>query len=211
MRDRPRRSLLGLALALGFGLQLVHVMPVEACSCVESQPMAAYRGDESVAVFTAVVEPRDARGFPATVTRWFQGGGFLDGRVWFDPGGFNVNQGVISSCGIDPLPVGGEWVFVAYRIEDRQELGLGLCSPHAPLGAPEGQAMLRDALATFGGVPVAPTTTDPPGTSDPPSGGVMFGAVVPILIALVAAAGVLLGVFAVIGRRRDPGSGPDAG
>lgn len=173
--------------------------------------MAAYRVDATIAIFTAIVQPRDARGFPATVTRWFQGGGFLDGRVWFDEGGFNVHEGFINTCGIDPLPVGGEWLFVAYRIEGQQELGLGLCSPHAPLAGADGQAMLRDALATFGGVPVAPNATDPPDAGDPPSGGVLFGAVVPILIALVAAAGVLLGVFAVVGRRHDPGSGPDAG
>jgi hypothetical protein len=211
MRDRPRRSLLGLTLALGLGLQFLLVAPVAACSCVGPQPMAAYRGDDTVAIFTAVVEARVARGFPATVTRWFHGGGFLEGNVWFDPGGFNLNEGAVSSCGIDPLPAGGEWMFVAYRIEGRQELGLSLCSPHARLADPEGQAMFADAMATFGGVPVAPSATDPPEAGDPPTGGVLLGAVVPILIAMVGAAGVLLGVFAVVGRRRGPGSGPDAG
>lgn len=172
--------------------------------------MAAYAGDETAVIFTAVVDQRDARGFPVTVTRWFQGGGILDGRVWFDVNGFNVQPGVMSSCGIDPLPVGAEWMFVAYRIESSNNLGMGLCSPHAPLAAAEGQAMLADAVTTFGAAPVVPGTTDPPTTSDPPPGNPVLEAVVPIVVALVAAVGVLLGVFAVVGRRRDPGVGPSA-
>jgi len=208
MRDR-RGSILGLALALGLGLQLALVPPVAACSCIGPQPMDAYAGDATVAVFTAIVEPRDARGFPATVTRWFQGGGILDPRVWFDVGGFNVQQGVMSSCGMEPLPVGGQFIFVAYRIEGSNNLGMGLCSPHAPLAAPEGQKMLADAERTFVGAPIAPTTTDPPTTDPPttsasPGSSVILDVVVPIVIALVGAAGILFGVFAVVGRRRDP-------
>lgn len=208
---RARRSILGLALAVGLGLQLALVPPVVACSCIGPQPMAAYVGDETVAVFTGVMEPRDDRGFPATVTRWFQGGGLLDSRVWFDVGGFNVQPGVVSSCGIDPLPAGSQWIFVAYRIEGSNNFGTGLCSPHAPLAAAEGRAMLADAERTFVGAPVAPTATDPPRTSDPAGSGAVLDATVPIVIALVAAAGVLLGVFAVVGRRRGPGSDPNAG
>jgi hypothetical protein len=78
------------------------------------------------------------------------------------------------------------------------------------MAAAEGQAMLADAIATFVGAPLAPTTTDPP-SADSPTGGAVLGAVVPIVVALVAAVGVVLGVFTVVGRRRDSGSGPDAG
>jgi len=202
MRDRPRRSILGIALALGLGLQFAIVPPVAACSCMPPQPMAAYAGDDSNVILTGVTESRDARGYPVTVTRWFQGGGILEPRVWFDASGFD---GQSASCGIDPLPAGNEWIFVAYRIESRDELGLNLCSPFASLGDATGQTMLAEAAAAFGGEGVPPSATDPP---DPPAVAIPpvpdnSAVVVPILIALVAAAGVVLGVFAIVGRRRD--------
>ena len=207
MRDRSRRSLLGLALALGLGLQLALVPPVAACSCMGPQPMAAYAGDDANVILAGVLEPRDARGYPVTVTQWFKGGDFLTPRIWFDAAGFSGNDGM---CGIDPLPAGGQWIFVTYRIEGSENFGMGLCSPHAPLAAPEGQAMLADAIRTFGGTPIQPNATDPP-IAPVPTSSDDTAVLIPILIALIAAAGVVLGVFAVVGRRREPPGGPDAG
>ncbi len=173
--------------------------------------MAAHAGEPTAVIFTGIVQPRDGRGFPITVTRWFQGGGILDGRVWFDTDGFNVNPGVMSTCGIDPLPVGGEWIFVAYRIEARDELGLSMCSPHAPLAIADGQAMLADAITTFGGAPPVPDATDAPVVvTPPPEAPSTVAALMPMVTALVAiAAGLIalsaaiLALFAIRDRRRD--------
>ncbi len=203
MHHLARRSpLAGLAVALALGLQFVLVPTAQACSCVGPQSMAAHAGEPTAVIFTGIVQPRDGRGFPITVTRWFQGGGILDGRVWFDTDGFNVNPGVMSSCGIDPLPVGGEWIFVAYRIEGRDELGMGGCSPHAPLAIADGQAMLADAVTTFGGAPPVPDATNAPNVETPVVNAV-FATILPIIVAVVAAVGAIAGALVVIGRRGD--------
>ena len=104
MRDRHRRSVLGLALALGLGLQLALVPPVAACSCMGPQPMAAYAGDDLNVILAGVMEPRDGRGYPVTVTQWFKGGDLLTPRIWFDAAGFSGNDGM---CGIEPCRPGG--------------------------------------------------------------------------------------------------------
>src|SRR5919109_1886259 len=108
-----------------------------ACSCAAPGPLSDVQGDPNIAVFTATVDFQDARGFPMTVTRWFQGAGVIEPRVWFTAGSFSGDG---ASCGVAPLPVGTEWIFVAYRTEGMY--GTGSCSQHAALATPEGQAML---------------------------------------------------------------------
>ena len=54
-----------------------------------------------------IVDPHDGRGYPVTVTRWFQGGGILEPRVWLHPGGFSFVGGG-AHCWVPPLPVGAE-------------------------------------------------------------------------------------------------------
>src|SRR5919108_1744348 len=130
-----------------------------ACSCAAPGPLSDVRGDPNIAVFTATVDFQDARGFPMTVTRWFQGAGVIEPRVWFTAGSFSGDG---ASCGVAPLPVGTEWIFVAYRTEGMY--GTGSCSPHAALATPEGQAMLAEAVETFG----APAPVTPEPTTDPP-------------------------------------------
>jgi hypothetical protein len=189
-----------VAITIGMGSWLAVAPPAVACSCMQFESMADYAGEPDSAIFTGVVEPRDARGFPVTVTRWFQGGGVLEPRIWFDPAGFGGDG---ASCGIDPLPVGGEWIFVAYRAEGQRDLGLSLCSPHAQAGDPVGEAMLADALRTFGG-PVLPAPDPPPGPADPTTAAGSPGDVlVPVAVALVALAGIVLGAALVFSRRRE--------
>lgn len=191
-------------MAAVFAIQLALVPPARACSCVEPGGMADYRGDPDRAIFTAIVQPRDARGYPVIVTRWFQGGLF-EPRVWFDAEAFSGDEG---SCGIAPLPIATEWIFVAYRIDGRQELGTGLCSPHATLTGPDtavGRAMLTDALLTFGGVP--PVGTDPPPSSAPtiptPADPVVGPAALTLLlVGLVGSIGFGAGLWLILVRRR---------
>lgn len=167
-----------------------------ACSCAMPGPMADYRGDPESAVFTGVIEARDDQGYPVKVTRWFQGGGILEPRAWFTASSFSGDG---ASCGVAPLPVGTEWIFVAYKAEGMY--GTGLCSPHAALADPEGQKMLADAVETFGGGSVA---SDPPSGPAPPAVGArdLTDLVVPLALVLVVGSAFLLAIVGVLRRTR---------
>ena len=158
---RPLTALLGSLFALGF--LLATAIPVAACDCQGPQPMSAYAGDPSQVVFTGVVMPTDARGVPVQVTHWFQG---IEPAaiVWLDAGGFGGDG---ASCGTALPPASAEWIFVAWRSEDAAELSVNLCTPHAAASDPTGQAMYKDAVATFGeGI----TPADPSGSGQPDRG-----------------------------------------
>ena len=188
-------ALVGAVFAVG--IYLAAPGPAFACSCIGPQPMAALASDPHNVIFTGVVQPLDDRGSPVVVTRWFAGPGAA-AVVWIDPSSFG-NDG--ASCGIAPLPVGAEWIFVAWR-QETGELIVNLCSPHAVLAEPDGEAMLADAIATFGGgVAPSPSPSDPP-TPVPVSGD---DPTIPILI--IAFGGGLLvlgGVILVMSRTRRP-------
>ena len=159
--------------------------------------MTEYRDDPDAVVLTGFVAPRDGQGYPVTVSRWFRGGGPLESRVWFTAASFSGDG---ASCGVAPLPVGTEWIFVAYRTEGMY--GTGLCSPHAALATAEGEAMLADAVRTFGGG--APLGTGPPTGSgsaaiDP---GAVAGVVGPLAVVLLVGVAFLLGLVGVLRRVR---------
>jgi hypothetical protein len=196
MRRRRFASFLVLIATLAM-LGLAIPPATAACSCAMPGPMATYRDDGQSAVFTGFVEPRDARGYPVTVTRWFQGGGLFESRIWFAAESFSGDG---ASCGVAPLPVGTEWVFVAYRTEDLY--GTGLCSPHAAVATADGQAMLADAIETFGGG--QPVGSGPPSASAPPliDPGALAGVVAPLALVLVVGVGFLLGLVGVLRRTR---------
>lgn len=196
-----RLASLLMAFALLATVRMAVPPSVAACSCMGPQPMAAYAEDPSVVIFTGVPAPMEPAGQPAVVTRWFKGGGILEPRVVFDASGFGEDGG--ASCMIPPLPVGSEYIFVAYRTEGEDTLGLGLCSPHAPLADDVGVGMLRDATATY--ALVTPTSTgDPPASpeNEPVPTADTLGPIL-IVIAAVALAGILFGAVLVLGRRRS--------
>jgi hypothetical protein len=168
-----------------------------ACSCAMPGPMADYRGAPDTAVFTGFIDPRDGRGYPVTITRWFQGGGIIEPRVWFTVESFSGDG---ASCGVAPLPIGTEWIFVAYRIEGMY--GTGLCSPHAAIASADGQAMLADAVRTFGGG--GTVATDPPSDPDPPASPAraLTDIVGPFVLVLLAGLAFLVGVVGVLRRMR---------
>jgi hypothetical protein len=193
-----------LALVIGLSLgTLALPRATAACSCAQPGPLAGVRGDPEIAVFTGTVDVRDPRGFPVTVTRWFQGGGLIERRVWFTANSFSGDG---ASCGVAPLPVGTEWIFVAYRTDGMY--GTGLCSPHAATATAEGQAMLAEAARTFG----APASIGPDPTTDPPSirpdpdvaslAGVIVGTIGPLVLVVVFGTGLLLGLVGVLKRTR---------
>ena len=174
-----------------------------ACSCAVPGPLAEVRGDPDAAVFTGTVDFQDARGFPVTVTRWFQGGGPMEPRIWFTASSFSGDG---ASCGVAPLPVGTEWIFVAYRTEGMY--GTGLCSPHAALATPEGQAMLAEAAQTFGApVPTTPELTTGP-RPEPDLAALataIVGTVGPLFLVVAFGAGLLVGLVGVLKRTRFGG------
>lgn len=210
---RPKTgAVLALFVALGLaGLAMPRA--VAACSCAMIS-MEDARNEPEAVVFSGVVDARDPRGYPVTVTRWFKGGGLIEPRAWLHPGGFSMTGGG-ADCSVPPLPVGTEWIFVAFKNEDLYSVGL--CSPHAAIATAEGQAMLADAIRVFGGG--APPATAPPATAPPavPSAptptpaaapaapGSVIGTLGPIAL-VVFVAGILLGVVGAL-RRMGVGRG----
>ncbi len=175
---------------------------VAACSCAMIS-MEEARAQPEAVVFSGVVDPRDPRGYPVTVTRWFKGGGPLEPRAWLHSGGFSLTGGG-ADCSVPPLPIGTEWIFIAYKAEDLYSVGL--CSPHAAVATADGQAMLAEALRVFGGgqppataPPAQPSPPTPTATTSPGAPGSVIGTLGPIA-AIVFVVGILLGVVGALRR-----------
>jgi hypothetical protein len=151
---------------LSMALWLTAAGPAFACSCVGPQPMAAYATADN-AVFSGTAGPRDNRGVPVRVSAWFSGRGAAP-IIYLAAQSF----GDSAACGTNVPNAGTDWIWVTYLPEGGGDPIAGLCSPHAQLGTPEGDAMLKDATATFGGVvPLGGSPSDPPGVAatDPPA------------------------------------------
>lgn len=168
------------------------------------------RTQPEAVVFSGIVDPRDQRGYPVTVTRWFKGGGLIEPRAWLHPGGFSLTGGG-ADCSVPPLPVGTEWMFIAYKAEDLYSVGL--CSPHAAVATPEGQAMLAEAVRVFGGGAQAPATAPPavpspavPAPTAAPAAPVSVVQTLGPLAIVVFIAGIVLGVVGAL-RRMGVGRG----
>ncbi len=142
---RRLASLLSVSF-LATALWLTAAGPTFACSCMGPQPMAFY-ATEDTAVFSGTTGPKDNRGVPVRVATWFSGRGAAP-IVYLASSSFGDSAG----CGTNVPPAGMDMIWVTYLPEDGGDPVSGLCSPHAQLGTPEGDAMLKDAMATFGGV-----------------------------------------------------------
>ena len=193
MARRSIRSTLAATIGLAF-VVLMAPRAVVACSCPETPPMAVYAGEPETVIFTGITEPRDGRGYPVAVTRWFKGDGVAP-TVWLAASGFDGNG---ASCGIEPLPLGEEWIFVAYSIPGAGELIVNLCAPHAKASEPEGQAMYADAIRTFGDPGRLQPTLPPTGPGEPIAVEDGLRQVLPAIGATVAAGlAMILGVYAI--------------
>jgi len=193
-RRRLRRVARTAALPiLTIALWLTAAGPTVACSCMGPKPMAAY-GQPENAVFAGVAGPPDARGVPVQVTTWYHGAGAAP-IVYLAKGSFSDS----SSCGISTPVMGSSWIWVTW-ISGGSDLQTGLCDPHAVLGTPEGNAMVVDAEATFGGAPppgaAIGKTEAPPGPPLPPDAAPL------ILGATIGLGVVILGVVALLALRR---------
>jgi hypothetical protein len=206
MTRRPLPRALAVTILLGIAA-LVAPRAVVACSCFETQPMAVYADEPETVIFTGVTEPRDVRGFPVIVTRWFKGIGIAP-RVWMAASGFDGNDG---TCGIEPLPVGSEWIFVAYRLPEGGDLIVNLCAPHALVSSPAGMAMLADAQTTFGAGDVAAPTLPPTGPDETTATSGLMAILPAIGVTTLAGLAMILGVYAITSRRRGDGDGDGDG
>jgi hypothetical protein len=202
MTRRAIPTALAVAVLLGIAA-LIAPRAVVACRCFETQPMAVYADEPETVIFTGVTEPRDGRGFPVTVTRWFKGIGIAP-RVWMAASGFDGNDG---TCGIRPLPVGSEWIFVAYRLPEGGDLIVNLCAPHALVSSPSGMAMLADARTTFGGGEAVAPTLPPTGAGETTTTPGVIAILPAIGVTTLAGLAMILGVYAITSRRRGDGDG----
>jgi hypothetical protein len=98
---------------------------------------------------------------PVVVTQWLWGQGAAP-AVWLSANSFGDSAG----CGTNPPLPGTSWIWVTWLPGNSGDFGTGLCSPAAQLDTPEGQAMLKDALAVFG-VSVPPNATAEPTAAIP--------------------------------------------
>jgi hypothetical protein len=189
-----RLTILLLTPFLSMALWLTAAAPTFACSCVQPEPMAAYRTADN-AIFTGTAGPSDARGVPVRVATWFHGRDAVP-IVYLSAQSFSDS----SSCGTSVPPAGTAWIWVAFIPENGGDPMTGLCSPHGQLGTPEGDALLEDATATYGGIALpGSTATDPPGAAPPD---VPAEAAGPILVGTVGLGLALLVGVVLLARRR---------
>jgi hypothetical protein len=195
-RSARRTGLLVSIASLLTALWLTTAGPSFACSCVGPQPMATYAGADH-AIFSGAAGPSDARGVPVRVALWFSGPGAAP-IVYLAEDSFGDEAG----CGTNVPRAGTEWIWVTFLPEGGGDPITGLCSPHGQLGTPEGDTMLADATATFGGIaPPGTTATDPPEAA-PPTPLVPAEAGTPIVLATVGLGLTVLLAAVFIARRR---------
>ena len=108
MGDLPRRPTRGLALALGCGYELASVPPIVGLLVHDAATDGRPSGDSSTVGFTAFVGARERGAGSGRPRRWSGGARPPATRVYFDVDSFNVQNGVMNTCGIEPLPVGAE-------------------------------------------------------------------------------------------------------
>jgi hypothetical protein len=190
-----------IATASSFVLVLVAylalALPVAACDCMPLEPMSTYVGSPERVIFSGTIQTPEPNGTPVLVTRWFQGegaAGIVHVLGEWGQGG--------ASCETPLPPAGTEWIFVASRFEG--ELAVNLCTPHAAVGSDAGNAMLADAVATFGegggarpGEPAAPPQGAGGAAADPLP--------VTLVVGSVAIVGLIAGVLLVARGRRSLG------
>lgn len=200
MRSRLLTSALALAVATGV-VSLALPTSTVACSCMQvDQPMHEAAAAPDLSVFTGTAGANQPIGVPIQITRWFDGVVPPSGVAFLDPAGFIDPMG--GSCGTTAPDLGTEWIFAAGRNQvGRYEVSL--CTTHAPLDSDQGQALLAEAVDVFGPgavVEVPSAEPSPVRAGDP---GSFVSTAVPIVLVLLFTAGLVAGLFLILGARRD--------
>lgn len=152
-RAIPRASRVAVLAALFaaalFGARAARPADVFACYCTVPETVAAYRTDADVVIVAGTLT--DVATF--RVERIYRGPIALGpARIWVDT----------SSCGF-PMKVDERWVMAA-RLFNGQ-LRPDICTSHARVGTPAGEALLADIAAVYGAQ--APLGEDPPAPTAP--------------------------------------------
>ena len=182
------RSLLGLVAAFVFAVTWIAVFPMPAFACKCAPTTIGALDPTENQVYAGIAGTASSAGTPMTVTRWYSGPGEAP-TVELAASSF----GDSASCGIEPLPVGSQWIMSAYVGESGAQPTTGQCQPHAQLGTPEGAAMLAEAEAAFG--PGTVPDAAPPSEGENVTVGLLLVALVVIL--------TLVGAAAYLAVRRD--------
>ena len=149
--------------------------------------------------------PKDNRGVPVRVATWFSGRGAAP-IVYLASNSFGDSPAVARTSRLRACDM--IWVTSSPKTA---AIRCRACAARTPSSArAEGDAMLKDAMATFGGVvPPGGTPTDPPGApaTDPPASSPEPPAVapddgVPILLGTVGLALALLFGVVLLARRQ---------
>lgn len=194
---RIRRSLLTAVLPLTFLLgAFAAPLPVRACSCMQPEPMAAYRGDPLKLVFVGTIASAGPAGVEVAVERWFQGASAAIVRFASEMFGDQS-----AACQTPLPPVGSRWIYVAYIGNPGEQPQVNLCTPHARMDTPEGEAMATEALAAFGSG--APPVGPPAGPEVEPTPPLLGPAVALGGAALLGL--IVFGAVVAVGRRRRTG------
>lgn len=155
-----RLTVLGIAI-LGasalFTQSAVVPARVVACSCVPPPSLAEIAATEDVAIVVGTVGRALPDRTPLGVETWFHGAS-PSGIVWLNTG---TQMG--SSCDIF-MTAGERRFFVLYPAGDATYSAIS-CSPNGLIGSPDGDALLEEAIATFGGEP--PPTPEPEAAAEP--------------------------------------------
>ena len=173
---------------------LLSAGPTVACSCAMPGALREYATTDN-AIFSGTAGLKDGRGVPVEVDTWFIGNGAAP-VVYLAASSFGDG----ASCGTTAPTPGTRWIWVAWLDGGRGDPITGLCSPHAQLGTPEGDAMLAEATREFGGTPFA-EATDPPEPA--PSPVVPEGSEPAILVATIGLGLALFAGAVLFARRRS--------
>ena len=188
-------SLLAAALFFVNGVAIPQV--VLACSCMPPEPIAAAAEDPRRAIVLATI------GFPLG-----------EGPAWSTSTAVAIEGRFTGTIEAEVIPVrnillddgtcglgaseGERWLLVLFR-DDDGIYSTNSCLPSGQIGTEHGDALLDEAIAAFGN-PSVPATPEPeppaPIDFSPWLGGLGW------VIAVVGAGAVLLGLVALVARRR---------
>jgi hypothetical protein len=188
-------AVLALAIVVAATIHLTVPRIVVACSCVPPETILTMAAeDPSSIVFTGETGPAVGAALPVSVTGWYGSTAPVDVVT------LQVQTGDSASCGMNPPPAGGEYLFSAYPDESGQ-LAINGCSVVADLSTPEGRALQAQAEASLG----PPASPPPPAApSAPPASDATGGitAIAPVVIVGIFVLGAIVGFIGL--RRRRP-------
>ena len=167
--------------------------PTVACSCAMPGSMKEYATPDN-AIFSGTAGLKDGRGVPVEVATWFSGKGAAP-VVYLAASSFGDG----AACGTTPPTPGTRWIWVTWLGEGGDPV-TGLCSPAGQLGTTEGDAMLADAVRTFGGTPIAEATGPP---EPAPSPVVPEGSEPAIVIGTIGLGVAIFAGAVLLARRRS--------